>query len=349
MSSAVMEESPVAPASNEDRDQRARLIAARWSVGVGVVILACKLTAWQLTNSVAIMSDALESVVHVGATLVMYGALKLSEQPPDTTHPYGHGKASSFSIGVEGGLVAISGAMVLWAVGQRFFLGQELQHLEQGMAWTLGAAVINTVLGLYLLRVGKRTRSGVLVADAHHVLADVWTSAAALIGVALVLLTDQVWIDLLVGALAGLHLLRVGISLVRGAALDLMDTADGHTVAQVIDAINEIREPAWKDVHRLRVHSVGERRYVDFHLVVPADWTVARAHAAVDRLEEHILNRLSARGAVTVHLDYPHDDHRDYPAPDGAFSIATATRFNAGDPPVTDPIPDEPIGAHHHH
>jgi cation diffusion facilitator family transporter len=323
---------------DHDRDQRDRMIAATWSVVVGVVILGCKLTAWQLTHSVAVMSDALESVVHVGATLIMFAALKLSEQPPDATHPYGHGKASSFSVGVEGGLVALSGAMVLWAVVQRLFDAQDLTHLEQGMAWTLGAAVVNTALGIYLLRVGRRTRSDILIADGQHVLADVWTSAAALVGVGLVWLTDQMWIDLLVGAVAGLHLLRVGIGLVRGAAADLMDSADGHTVAEVLAAINQIREPEWHDIHRLRVHRVGERRYIDFHLVVPAGWTVERAHDTVDRLEAEILTRLQARGAVTVHLDYPHGDHRAAAVAGRPFTIATATRFNAGDPPVPDPL-----------
>lgn len=314
-------------------DHRAREIAARWSVGVGILILGCKLTAWTATGSLAIMSDALESVVHVGATIVMYVALRLARIPPDRSHPFGHGKVGAFSIGFEGGLVAASGALILWMVAIRLVGEHQPEHLGVGAAWTAAAAVVNTVLGLYLLRVGKRTGSRILIADAQHVLADVWTSGAAIIGVLLVLVTDIIWFDYAVAVVAGIHLLLTGGRLVREAGSELMDAADPEVLEAVIDVLNRLREPEWLDVHRLRVLRVGERRYVEFHLVVPGDWSVARAHAVMDALEEAILVALDAEGAVNVHLDYPEHELPEDLSPRAAFTVEAATRLRMGDEP----------------
>lgn len=325
---------------------RAREIAARWSVGVGVVILLCKVTAWLVTGSLAVMADALESVVHVGATLVMYWALRVSTRPPDPEHPFGHGKVGSFSVGFEGGLVAGSGLLVWWMVVDRLIAPQAPGALAQGALWVGAAAAVNLVLGLYLLRVAHRTRSVILRADAHHVLADVWTSGAALLGLGLLAATGLAWIDLVIAALAGVHLLWIGVRLVREAGAELIDSADRDTLAEVVAVLNRERGDDWLDVHRLRVHSVGERRYVEFHLVVPGAWTVRRAHDLIERLEAAILSRLGAEGAVNVHLDYPRGEDGD-PDPDRDFTVSRATRLrmadgvdaglSAGDRPVDQP------------
>lgn len=312
---------------------RAREIAARWSVGVGVVILGCKLTAWLSTGSLAIMSDALESVVHVGATIVMYVALRLARLPPDRSHPFGHGKVGAFSIGFEGGLVAASGALVLWMVVMRLVGEHKPENLGLGAAWTAGAAVVNTVLGIYLLRTGKRTDSRILIADAHHVLADVWTSVAAIVGVVLVILTDIIWFDYAVAVIAGVHLLMVGGRLVKEAGSELMDAADPDVLERVVAVVNRYREPEWLDLHRLRVLKVGERRYVEFHLVVPGGWTVARAHDVMEHLEEAILAELDAEGAVNVHLDFPEVELSEDLSPREAFTIEAATRLRMSDKP----------------
>ncbi|MDA3963855.1 MAG: cation diffusion facilitator family transporter [Planctomycetota bacterium] len=313
-------------------DHKAREIAARWSVGVGVVILVFKVTAWLLTGSLAVMSDALESVVHVGATIVMYVALRMAAAPPDRHHPFGHGKVGSFSVGFEGGLVASSGLLVFWMVVSRLFNPTELGSLGAGAAWIGAAAGVNLVLGLYLMRVARRTGSTILRADAHHVLADVWTSGTALIGLALVMLTNLVWIDMVVAVIAGIHLLVVGVRLVREAGSELLDSADEETLTQVVEVLNQHRESEWIDVHRLRVLRVGERRYVEFHLLVPKDWSVKRAHDVIERLEDLILERLGAEGAVNVHLDYPKDPTYES-VPFSDFSVLGATRLNMADAP----------------
>jgi cation diffusion facilitator family transporter len=283
-----------------------RVWAARLSVAVGMLLLVVKTTAFLLTGSSIVLSDALESVVHVGATLFMFWCLRYSLRPPDLDHPYGHGKVEYFSVGFEGGMVALAALAVFWQVGHDLWSGDHQVHGPSlGFALTGVAAAINLALGLYLLRVGRATGSAILVGDALHVLSDVWTSAGALLGLGLVWLTGDPRFDTWLAAALGAYILWAGLTLVRTAVGGLMDQVDPKVLARVVEAINEIREPEWLDCHNLRLRSSGDLVYVDFHLVVPADWSVARAHSAIERLETHILARLGRAGAVLVHLDHP--------------------------------------------
>lgn len=306
--------------------------AARLSVAVGVLMLTLKLTAYLLTGSNALLADALESVVHVGATLVMYWCLRIAQEPPDREHPYGHGKVEYLSVGFEGGMVALAAVAVVWEVGKSLWRGAEVGEFGLGLGLSALAALINLVLGMYLVRTGRRTRSSILVADGHHVLSDVYTSAGGLLGFGLVWLTGKIWIDSLTAlVLAGL-VLWSGIALLRQAVRGLMDQADKVLLAQVVEVINQQRQPEWLDCHNLRVRTSGELVYVDFHLVVPAQWTVAHAHEVSEALERAILGKLGTGGAVFVHLDHP--ERPEYRAlAEGAnrwpLSVAAATRFEA--------------------
>jgi len=285
---------------------RQRIWAARLSVLVGVFLLVVKMTAYVTTGSSIILSDALESVVHVGATLFMFWCLRYSLRPPDLDHPYGHGKVEYFSVGFEGGMVALAAVAVFWQVGHDLWFGNhQVVAPTRGLALTALAAVVNLALGIYLLRVGRSTGSAILVGDALHVLSDVWTSAGALAGLAVVWLTGRPIVDSLLALCLGTYILWAGLKLVREAVGGLMDQVDPKELARVVEAINEIREPEWLDCHNLRLRSSGDQVYVDFHLVVPAEWSVARAHQAIERLERHILARLGRAGAVLIHLDHP--------------------------------------------
>ncbi len=310
---------------------RQRVLAAGVSVAVGVAMLVIKLGAWLITTSTVILSDALESVVHVGATLFMYFCLRWSLRPPDDDHPYGHGRVEHVSIAVEGGMVATTALAVFWAAGRSLWLGPEVHEALTGLWLTAAAAVINLLLGSYLLAVGRRTHSGILIADARHVLSDVWTSAAAIVGVGAVWVTGIQILDPLVALVLGTLVLLAGLRLARGAVSGLMDTADNALLTTVVDALNEIREAEWLDCHKLRVRGAGDLIYVDFHLVVPAEWTVERAHAAIERLENHILERLGRAGEVMIHLDHPKtEEHRDERLETSAsipVTVGSATRL----------------------
>ena len=170
----------------------------------------------------------------------------------------------------------------------------------------------------------------ILVADGHHVLSDVYTSVGGLLGFGLVWLTGQIWIDAVTAVVLAALVLWAGLALLREAVRGLMDQADKVLLAQVVEVINQERQPTWLDCHNLRVRTSGDLVYVDFHLVVPADWTVAYVHEVSERLEAAILRRLGTGGAVFVHLDHP--ERPEYTALASSvdrwpLSVAAATRF----------------------
>lgn len=296
--------------------RRDRRRAATLSLGVGVVMLALKMGAWLITGSTAVLGDALESVVHVLATGVMFWCFNVAEAPPDENHPYGHGQAEHLSVGLEGGMILLAGLAVAWQAVMALWHGTTPGQLDQGL-WLIGAAAaINLALGWWLLVVGRRTRSAILVADGQHVLSDVWTSLGVLAGVgAMVLVKDPRWCTWIDGGVAvgiAAVLAYTAIGLIRRSLAGLMDEADQGRIGAVVAALNEIREPEWLDVHNLRLRSAGDLVFIDFHLTVPGDWTIHRGHLAGDRIEEHLLRRLQSQGTVLVHFDYPHrEDNRD--------------------------------------
>lgn len=320
------------------RRHRTRRRAVLISVAVGFAMLAIKMGAYLATGSATILSDALESVVHVFATVFMFVCFRLASLPPDANHPYGHGKAEHLSVGMEGGMILLAALAIIWEASLNLFTGtHRVQQLDIGFWLILSAAVINLLLGSFLLRVGRRTGSNILVADGWHVLSDVWTSLGVLLGLGLMTWVAEdrrTLVDSLVAIALALLIIVTAAKLLRSAIGGLLDEIDRKTLQRVVDAINEIREPTWIDVHALRLRSSGDIAHIDFHLTVPGDWSIAHAHIAEERLERHILDRLGMRGSVMVHLDYPHDgEHRPLPPPPGPpppLTLAMATRMKDG-------------------
>jgi len=319
-------------------DQRLRFRAALLSLMVGLLMLGMKMGAFLLTGSATILSDALESVVHVAAVGFMFWCFRFASAPPDAEHPYGHGKAEYLSIGFEGGAIVLSAAAIIWQAIVSLIDGHQPERVDLGFGLIVCAAVINLALGWWLVRVGRRTGSALLEADGYHVLSDVWTSAGVVVGLGVLWLLPadspaRVWIDSGVAILLALFILWVGGRLVRQAMRGLLDEADPQMAERVVTAINAIRDPSWRDVHNLRLRRSGDAIFVDFHLVVPSLWSVAAAHAAVEQLERHILRVLGSHGEVMIHLDHPHSDPTvgmDPPIASSEispFTVAQATRF----------------------
>ena len=205
------------------------------------------------------------------------------------------------------------------------------------------AAVINLVLGLYLIRLGKRTNSLILTADGLHVLADSWTSFGVLVGVGLVWITRLGWLDGLVAIGFGLNILWTGWGLVRESFTGLMDRADPQLLGRIVDALQAAREPGWLDLHQLRAWQAGDRVFVDFHLAVPHDWTVLQIHDANDRLHDVLRELLGDETELIVHFDPDRPDFDPY----RPWTVETCTRIPGilGDhdhrpsPPLTAPAP----------
>ena len=264
------------PASNPR--QKAALI----SLGLGSLLLAAKFVAWLMTDSSTVLSDAMESIVNVVAAFAMFFAVRFSSQPADDDHPYGHGKIEFVTSGSEGGAIAIAALLIIVESVRALVSGAVPHSIEIGV-WIVGlAGLANCGLGLYLIRVGKREGSAALIGDGHHVLSDFWTSAGAVVGLILVIVTKLTWIDPVVAILVSFKLLVTGWGLLRSAARGLLDEADPEVVAHIAAALEKARGPGVIEIHDLRAINVGGMRHVDLHVVVPEFWAVERAHREMD-------------------------------------------------------------------
>ncbi|HYE95052.1 MAG TPA: cation diffusion facilitator family transporter [Rubricoccaceae bacterium] len=281
------------------------------SLAVAVLMLIGKLAAYALTGSTAILSDALESVIHLFATGGAALSLWYAAQPADPRHPYGHGKIAYFSSGFEGALILLAALGILYEGTRALLEGPELQRLGLGLLITGALAAINLALGLLLIRTGRRTNTLVLVANGHHVLTDMWTSLGVLVGVALVWATGIVWLDPVVAILAGLNILWMAGKLMGTAYRGLMETADPAETARVLEALDAAQaEGLVHGYHRFRHRRVNDRLFVEVHLLFPDRLTLHEAHTRANEVE----GRLRAlfpddRVQITSHLEPASHDH----------------------------------------
>jgi cation diffusion facilitator family transporter len=267
-------------------------------------MLVLKMGAYWITGSHAILSDAMESVVHIAATAFVVYSVCYAEQPADEDHPYGHGKIEGFSVGFEGGLIIIAGLSIIWEAGRSFFAGGHVVTSLQSGMWLIAiSALINVGLGSYLISAGKRLDSAILKADGHHILSDAITSIGVIVGILFVMWTELIWIDSLIAVVVALHLLKTGAELVTEASHSLMDRQDPELLEQVVQTLNRLREKDWSDIHLLRLRRNGCLTHIDFHLVIPGSWTVEKAHHTMDHIEREILTDLGSGGSVLIHLD----------------------------------------------
>lgn len=285
-----------------------RWMPAVVSLVVGIGVLAIKVMAASSTGSSALMSDALEATVNVVAAAFAVWSTRWASQPADRDHPYGHGKMEFISALLEGGMVALA-AVLMVAQGVRALMGTpHLRELDTGLVLSVVASAANAVLGVWLVRVGKRLGSLALEADGRHVLSDVWTSAGALVGLVLVKLTGMVELDAAVAVLMGVLLLREGAHVVRRAVGALMDEEDPDLVARLDAAFASSAVAGMFGAHRIRTVRAGNHVHVDAHIHVPRDWTVARAHAEARLLEKVVKEKCGLEGELALHLDpYPND------------------------------------------
>jgi len=280
-----------------------RVLAALVSLGGGAIILVVKFVGFWLTDSQAVFSDAAESIVNVLASAAALTAVYVSSQPADENHPYGHGKAEHLTGGFEGGLIAFAAVVIIHEAVNALLNERTPHDLHIGMAVIGGAGIANLALGGYLLRVGRRHGSPALVADGLHVLSDFWTSAGAIVGLALVWLTGLWWIDAVTALLVAVNLLWTGMKLIRTATRGLMDETDPEVVADLAQALEAAREPGVIEIHELRAISLGGYHHVDAHVVVPEFWTVHEAHDAMDAYEARVLAVRKRPGEVQFHVD----------------------------------------------
>ena len=284
-----------------------------WSLAVAVLMLVGKTAAWRLTGSTAILSDALESVVHLFATAVAGFSLWYAALPPDRSHPYGHGKIAYVSAGLEGALIFVAAGLIVWTATADLLYGSVVQSLGWGLAITAALGAVNLVLGLGLIRVGRRTNALVLVANGRHVLTDMWTSVGVIVGVGLVWATGATWLDPVVALLLGLNIVWTSGALIRSAYAGLMehvDTAEAEAVLGVLDAA--VAEGLIDGHHRVRHRRVNDQVWLEQHLLLPDDLRLVDAHDRATAVEARQISLFpQARVQITSHLEPTSHEHPD--------------------------------------
>ncbi|MFZ4766627.1 MAG: cation diffusion facilitator family transporter [Roseimicrobium sp.] len=280
-----------------------RLTRYAWlSILAALVTMGLKLVAWRLTGSVGLLSDALESLVNLAAAVLALLSLWVASRPPDDDHAFGHTKVEYFASGMEGALIMLAAAGIGWSALDRLWHPEPLASVGLGLSISAVASLVNLVVARVLMRAGREAHSVVLQADAHHLMTDVWTSVAVVIGVALVAGTGWLWLDPALGlALAG-HIVWIGIRLVRESMLGLMDTGlPAEEMAAIHDVLAQYESQGVQH-HALLTRQAGAWRFMSVHVLVPGEWTVTRGHELVEQLEKAIRSRVP-RLTVLTHLE----------------------------------------------
>ena len=281
------------------------------SVATSIVTIVLKAGAWWVTGSVGLLSDAAESVVNLVAAVIALVAITVAERPADDDHQYGHSKAEYFSAGVEGAMIFVAAAFILYVSGERLINPAPLSLLGVGLAISLVAAVLNGVVGVLLVRAGTRHRSPTLKADGKHLLTDVATSVGVAVGLVLVWLTGWEILDPIMGIAVAVNILVIGYRLVHQSGMGLMDVtlpdAENRAIEEVLA---RHRVPGSVDFHELRTRESGRWRFVEFHALVPGEWSVDRGHNLVEKVEQEIHATMEFCH-ITTHLE-PIEDERAY-------------------------------------
>ena len=281
------------------------------SVAAAVATIGLKTVAWWLTDSVGLLSDALESLVNLAAALLALSMLRLAASPPDENYPYGFSKAEYFSAGIEGALIVLAAAGIVWAALPRLIAPRALEMPFSGLTLTIAASAINFAVGAALLRAGREHHSITLEADGRHLMTDVWTSAAVIAGVALVYVTGWLRLDPLIALAVSLHILWTGFGLVGRSVRGLLDPAiSAQDQGEVNKLIAEYSRRYGVSFHALRTRQAGARRFVSFHLLVPDAWTVAQAHQLSEEIEAR-MRAMVPNAAIFTHIE-PISDPASY-------------------------------------
>jgi cation diffusion facilitator family transporter len=307
---ATAQSAPVMQPARLTQEAHQTRFAMRLSLIFGMVMLVGKVTAYVLTGSTAILSDAAESVVHVIAVAFAAFALWLSARPANQKFLYGYERITFFSAGFEGAMIIVAAVAILYAAIHRWLTGLRLEHLSLGSLVALAAALINAALGWYLIHTGRRNHSLILEADGKHVLTDSWTSFGVVLGLGLVMLTGWKPFDPICAILIGLNILWSGGLLVWRSARGLLDYADPVVGRDLGEKLDALCSEMGLQYHGVRFRTTGYRLMIELHLLFPHNCPIGEAHHRATQLEERLPGVLGIPAEVVTHLESL-DDHSD--------------------------------------
>ncbi len=275
---------------------------ARLSVYSNSFLVALKLLVGVFMGSVSVISEAIHSGIDLLAALLARFSVKMSGRPADEDHRYGHGKFENLSGMIEGALILVAAAVILYESGKRLFDGYEIGYIWFGMVVMAISAVVNLVVSSKLMKVAKRTDSLALEADAYHLRADVWTSAGVFAALALIYLTGMNEIDPIIAIVVAAFIIRAAFDITKRSTHGLLDTTLPEREIQTIERIMNEHHDRFVDFHRLRARKTGSERQIDLHITVPHDLNVKESHELVDHLEREIRKELPG-SVVVMHIE----------------------------------------------
>ncbi len=270
---------------------------------MSVVLLVVKAIAWYLTGSVAILTDAFESIVNVVAGFIGVYSLYVSAKPMDLDHPYGHGKAEFISAAIEGTMISIAGLIIIYEALNNLLHPHEIKKLDYGILLTAGTALINYAAGYFCVKTGKKNNSLALISSGKHLQSDTWTTLGIVCGLILLLITKLAWIDSAVAILFSLFIIYTGYKILRSSVAGIMDEADTALLDKLVHTLNKSRRENWIDLHNLRIIKYGSRLHLDCHLTVPWYLNVHQAHEEIDALSGLVKNEFGESVELFVHSD----------------------------------------------
>ena len=270
---------------------------------VSIVLFLIKLFAWYITGSIAILTDALESIVNVVAGLIGLYSLYLSSKPKDIDHPYGHGKVEFISAAIEGTLISIAGLFIIYEAVKNLANPHSIQQLDYGIILVAITAIINYITGTYALKTGKKNNSLALIASGRHLRSDTYTTAGIVAGLALLYFTNIAWIDSVVAIVFAVIIIVTGYKVIRSSVAGIMDEADVDLLKNVVETLNNNRSVNWMDLHNLRIIKFGPTIHLDCHLTVPWYFNVIEAHSEIDKLSGLVRKDYGESVELFVHSD----------------------------------------------
>jgi cation diffusion facilitator family transporter len=275
----------------------------KWVAVLSVVLLIIKLTAYYLTDSLSILTDALEGIVNIIAGFVGLYSLYLSAKPRDDDHPYGHGKIEFVSSLLEGGLIITAGLIIIYHSVVNLISPSPIQKIDIGTLLIAFTAVANLTMGMWCIRTGKRTNSVALISSGRHLQTDTITTAGIIVGLSIVYFTNLVWLDSVVAIVAALVILFTGYKILRTSLAGILDETDKSLLIQLVEILNRNRRANWMDLHNLRIIKYGNVLHIDCHLTLPWYLNMHEAHLEIDELTQLIRGNFGSSVEFFIHTD----------------------------------------------
>ena len=275
----------------------------KWITGLSIVLFIAKIVAYYLTNSLAILSDALESIVNVLAGVIGLYSLYVAAKPSDEDHPYGHGKAEFVSAAAEGGLIVAAGVLIIYETVTNFISKKPISSIDYGIILVGATAIINYVAGFICLKVGRQNKSLALQASGKHLQTDTYSTLAIIFGLIIISITKIIWLDKVIALTMSIFIMRSGYLIIRQSLAGIMDQQDMALLTQLVQVLNDNKKVNWVDLHNLRVIKYGSQLHIDCHLTVPWYLNVHEAHAEIDELINLIRTNFEDSIEFFVHTD----------------------------------------------